>query len=117
MSFQLPPLLTYDTRKSHNCACIYLFLQCNPWCQDWGLHGALTNDVFHPEEIPSGVIWTIEVNLNVERLPSADNQLVVFILVSVVVHLVSVPSLLEQVNARDIKKLYEQEKQLKKIID
>lgn len=67
---------------------------------------ALTNDVFHSEEIPSGVIWAIEVNLDEERLSSSYNQLVVFILVSVVVHFIGVPSLLEQVNICDMKVVY-----------
>lgn len=62
---------------------------------DLGLHMALTNDIFHPEEIFSGVVWTIEVNLDVERLPSAYNEFVVIILVGVVIHFVAVPSLLE----------------------
>ena len=72
---------------------------------------ALTNDILHPEEIPSGVIGTVEVDLNVERLSSAHNQLVVDVLVGVVVHLVTVPPLLEQVNTRDIKVVYTQRKQ------
>lgn len=67
---------------------------------------ALTNDVFHSEEIPSGVIWATEVNLDEERLSSSYNQLVVFILVSVVVHFIGVPSLLEQVNICDMKVVY-----------
>jgi hypothetical protein len=64
---------------------------------------ALTNDIFHSEMILPGIIWTIEVNLDVERLPSADNQLVVVILVCVVINFVGVPFLLEQVNTCDIK--------------
>lgn len=64
-------------------------------CRDLGSHMALTNDIFHPEEISSGVVWTIEVNLDVERLPSTYNEFVVIILVSVVIQFVAVPSLLE----------------------
>lgn len=78
---------------------------------------ALTNDIFHSEEIPSGVVWTIEVNLNEERLSSTYNQVVVFILVSVVVHFVGVPSLLEQVNICDIKVVYTHRKQLRETIE
>ena len=64
---------------------------------------ALTNDILHPEEIPSGVIGTIEVDLNVERLSSTNDQLVVAVFVGMVIHFVAVPPLLEQVNIRDIK--------------
>lgn len=67
---------------------------------------ALTNDIFHSEEISPGVIWTIEVDLDEERLSSTYNQLVVFILVSVVVDFIGVPSLFEQVNTGDMKVVY-----------
>lgn len=71
---------------------------------------ALTNNIFHSEDIPSGVVWTIEVDLDVERLSSAYNQLVAVILVSVVIQFVGIPFLLEQVNIRDIKVVYAQRK-------
>ena len=71
----------------------------------------LTNDIFHPEEVPSRVIGTIEVDLDVERLSSTYNQLVVVVFVGVVIHFVAVPSLLEQVNSRNIKVVYTQRKQ------
>lgn len=77
---------------------------------------ALTNDILHPEEISFGVIGTVEVDLNVERLSSAHNQLVVDVLVCVVVHLVAIPPLLEQVNTRDIKVVYTQRKQSRKTL-
>lgn len=48
-----------------------------------------------------GDIWTIEVNLDVESLPSPDNQLVIVVFVCVVINLVAVPSLFEQVNSCD----------------
>lgn len=82
-----------------------------------GLHVALTNDIFHSEEIPSGVIWTIEVNLDEERLPSTYNQTVAVIFVGVVIHFVGIPFLLEQVNIRDIKVIYAQRKQLRVTIE
>lgn len=84
--------------------------------QDEGSRPALTDDVFHPEEIPSGVIRTIEVDLDVERLASTHNQLVALVLVRVVIHLVAVPSLLEQVNPRDMKVVYAQRKQWRETV-
>lgn len=80
-------------------------------CPDQGSHRGLTNDIFHPEEVPSGVIGTAEVDLDVERLSSAYNQLLAVVFVSVVVHLVAVPSLLEQVNIRHIQVVCTQRKQ------
>ena len=50
---------------------------------------ALTNDILHPEEIPAGVVGTIEVDLNVERLSSTNNQLVVAVFVGAVIHFVA----------------------------
>lgn len=94
---------------------------CNyePWyhdCFEQSLHKALTNDILHPEEIPSGVIGTIEVDLNVERLSSTYNQLVVAVFVGVVVHFVAIPPLLEQVNIHNIKVVYRQRKQSRKTL-
>lgn len=80
------------------------------------MHKALTNDILHPEEIPSGVIGTIEVDLNVERLSSTYNQLVVAVFVGVVVHFVAIPPLLEQVNIANIKVVYRQRKQSRKTL-
>lgn len=48
-----------------------------------------------------GDIWAIEVNLDVESLPSTDNQLVIVVSVCVVINLVAVPSLFEEVNRCD----------------
>lgn len=62
---------------------------------------ALTNHIFHPEEIPRGVVRTVEVDLDVERLPSPYDELVAVVLVRVMVDLVGVPPVLEQVDIRD----------------
>lgn len=77
---------------------------------------ALTNDILHPEEIPAGVVGTIEVDLNVERLSSTNNQLVVAVFVGAVIHFVAIPPLLEQVNIRNIKVVCTQRKQSRKTL-
>lgn len=63
-----------------------------------------------------GDIWTIEVNLDVESLPSTDNQLVIVVFVCVVINLVAVPSLFEQVNSCDIQVICACRKQNKETI-